>query len=104
MLRKYQNSPGQIGKYSREKLEQCAIDCISALSNLLGEKQYMFTEDSWSFLDISVFAATSQVLFVTPASSKVRKQLTKCLNLLKHHGRIQKMAFPDWTQLAYQEE
>ena len=96
------SSHNGLGLVSIERLHELALSNIEAIAILLGPKKFLFATENLTFLDILVFSVLSQFLFVSPADNKLRKFVLKYQNLLDHHARIKKIAFPDWCDLTCQ--
>ena len=90
------------GKLSKEKLADKSFEILNSLSKFLDNKKFFFG-DTMTLLDIVVFSYLTQIYFMSPDSSLIKKQAETIENLKEHHSMIKEMVYPDWDDLLYKD-
>jgi glutathione S-transferase len=81
-----------LGRHSQEEISRIACDDLTALSTLLGEKQYFFGDEP-SELDATAYGFLAQVLWA-PGSRRIREHLEKTRNLQAFCERVKRTFYP----------
>lgn len=85
-----------IGRHSQSEVEQLLEDDLSALSDFLGEKQFMMGDEPTE-LDCAIFGQLSQVKWHVPETCRARQFLQDSLtNLNGYCERMKTRFWPDW--------
>lgn len=85
-----------VGRHSQSEVEQLLEEDLSALSDVLGEKQYMMGDEPTE-LDCAIFGQVSQVKWHVPKSCRARIFLEESLtNLNSYCERMKTKFWPDW--------
>lgn len=87
-----------VGRHTQGEVEQLLEDDLTALSDFLGEKQFMLGGEPTQ-LDCAIFGQLSQVKWHIPNSCRARKFLEETLtNLIGYCERMKTRFWPDWEE------
>lgn len=89
-----------VGRFNEQEVMFFMFREIEALSNLLGNKQFLLG-DNISVYDAAVFAELTQILYGC-APEVERKVRDKYANLVQYHDRMKGKYWPDWEQCRSQ--
>ena len=94
-----------IGVHTPKEIEGFGQDDLQVLSDLLGEQDYLFGENTTS-LDVVAFAHLSQLVYMdSEVECGLRDWLRdNCPNLVDLCDRLKEKAFPDWEDLLKTKE
>ena len=88
-----------IGRHTREEVEKMAEQDLKAVSDLLGDKQFMFGDEP-SLLDCTLFGFTCMILYASLDDCPHKKTLEgSCKNLTAHNKRMIEKYWSDWDKV-----
>jgi glutathione S-transferase len=88
-----------LGRHSKEELYKIAEDDIKALSDLLGEKEYLLGENPSSF-DCTVFGLCANILYSgmeSPMCTYIKENAT---NIVALCDKIKETYWADWAEMC----
>ena len=93
-----------IGRHSQEEVERLGVDDLKAVSDFLGDKQFMFGKEPTE-LDACLFGFLSMILYGDPEDENALiKALNEDLgNLKRFHDRMKEKFWADWDDNLYKE-
>ncbi|KAL3889900.1 hypothetical protein ACJMK2_002220 [Sinanodonta woodiana] len=86
-----------IGRHTPKEVTQILTDDVQALSDILGEKKYMFG-DVPTEVDCAVFGQLTQLLWCVPDCDAKHFITENCPNLVEYCERIKNQFWPDWDE------
>ena len=88
-----------IGRHSEEELYGIAEKDMLAVSNVLGQKKFLFGEKP-CLADVSLFAFIVGSCWESPTSPFSALTKSKLQNLEEHAQRMKKLCYPDWDEIV----
>ena len=88
-----------IGRHSEEELYGIAEKDMLAVSNVLGQKKFLFGEKP-CLADVSLFAFIACSCWESPTSPFSALTKSKLQNLEEHAQRMKKLCYPDWDEVV----
>jgi len=92
-----------IGRHTPEEQLELTSRDLKSVEDILGDKKFLFTMDSPTSIDCTVFGHLAQFLYIPMAFPQQKYMHENCPKLVEYVDRMKDLMWPDWEHMCKKE-